>query len=175
MSQKKFYTVPFVWNRTLWVMTFVVFIAWIAYSAWNLWVIFTTDNDMGALVALLILNLTMLPLVIICEGLAPQRLEIGEKQLVILRRYKSVVIYADEVKSVEQLPKNALRGAIRTCGVGGFFGYFGSYYKSGIGVFKLYATSFDNLYLIRKWDGKSIVVSCSDPDKMNIFLNSVKH
>ena len=174
MGQKKFYTVPFMWNKTLWVMTFLVFILWAGYSAWNLWEIFTTDNNAGAVVALIVFNLTMLPTVLICEGLAPQRLEIGEKQLVILRRYKSITIYADEVKSVELLPKNALRGAMRTCGVGGLFGYFGSYYKSGIGSFKLYATSFENLYLIRKWDGKSVVISCSEPDKMDIFYNSVR-
>ena len=169
MSQNKFYTVPFVWNKTLWVMTFVVFIFWVGYSAWNLWTIFTTENDAAAVVALIVFNITMLPVVLICEGLAPQRLEIGEKQLVILRRYKSVVIYADEVKSVEPLPKNVLRGAVRTCGVGGLFGYFGSYYKSGIGSFKLYATSFDNLFLIKLVNNKSIVISCSEPEKMSHF------
>ena len=169
MSQNKFYTVPFVWNKTLWVMTFVVFIFWVGYSAWNLWTIFTTENDAAAVIALIVFNITMLPTVLVCEGLAPQRLEIGEKQLVILRRYKSVVIYADEVKSVEPLPKNALRGAVRTCGVGGLFGYFGSYYKSGIGSFKLYATSFDNLFLIKLVNNKSIVISCSEPEKMSHF------
>ena len=174
MGQKKFYTVPFVWDRTLWVMTFVVFIFWVGFSAWNIWQIFTIEDSQAPLIALLILNVIMLPTVLICEGLAPQRLEIGEQKLVVLRRYKSITIYADEVKSVELLPKNALRGAIRTCGVGGLFGYFGSYYKSGIGSFKLYATSFENLYLIRKWDGKSVVISCSEPDKMDIFFNSVR-
>ena len=67
MGEKQFYTVPFVWNKTLWVMTFAMFGLWIGYSAWMLWEIFTTDNDSGALVALIIFNLTMLPLVILCE------------------------------------------------------------------------------------------------------------
>lgn len=169
MSNKRFYTVPFTWNKMLWVMTFLVFILWAGYSLWNLWVIFHSDDNTGALIALLVFNITMLPVVIICEGLAPQRLEIGEKRLVILRRYKSITIYADEVKSVEQLPQNAMRGAVRTAGVGGLFGYFGSYYKSGIGAFKLYATSFDNLFLITLVNNKKIVISCSEPDKMAYF------
>lgn len=169
MGQKKFYTVPFVWDRTLWVMTFVVFIFWVGFSAWNIWQIFTIEDSQGPLIALLILNVIMLPTVLICEGLAPQRLEIGEKKLVILRRYKSVTIYADEVFSVDPLPKNGLRGAVRTCGVGGLFGYFGSYYKSNIGAFKLYATSLENLFLIRLANGKKIVISCSEPDKMKHF------
>ena len=64
MTPKKFYTVPFVWNKTLWVMTFLVFILWAGYSAWNLWEIFTTDNNAGAVVALIVFNLTMLPTVL---------------------------------------------------------------------------------------------------------------
>ena len=106
---------------------------------------------------------------LVCEGLAPQRLEIGAKTLVILRRYKSITIHADEVLSVDRLPKNALRGAVRTCGVGGFFGYYGHYYQGSIGAFQLYATSFDNLFLIRLANGKKIVISCSEPDKMEQF------
>ena len=168
MSDKKFYTVPFVWNKTLWVMTFAVFGLWLGFSAWNLWRIFTTD-DVMSWVPLLVFNVIMLPTMLVCEGLAPQRLEIGEKYLVILRRYKSITIYADEVLSVEQLPKTTLRGAVRTAGVGGFFGYYGSYYSGKIGSFKLYATSFDNLFLIKLINGKKIVISCSEPEKMSHF------
>ena len=136
---------------------------------WMLWQINNSNDAAPFLMELIILNVIMLPLVLVCEGLAPQRLEIGAKKLVILRRYNSITIYADEVLSVEQLPKNALRGAMRTFGVGGFFGYFGSYYKSGIGSFRLYATSFDNLFLIRLANGKKIVISCSEPEKMDAF------
>lgn len=166
MSDKKFYTVPFLWDRRLWVLTFVVFIVWIGASAW---LIYTLDTTPDNLATLIVLNVVMLPTVLICEGLAPQRLEIGEKKLVILRRYKSITIYADEVFSVDPLPKSGLRGAIRTCGVGGCFGYFGSYYKSNIGAFKLYATAFDHLFLIRLKNGKKIVISCAEPEKMSHF------
>jgi hypothetical protein len=108
---------------------------------------------------------------LVCEGLAPQRLEVGENQIVILRRYKSVVINRDDIKNVEPLPHNTMHGAIRTCGVGGLFGFFGQFYIRSIGSFLLYATSLDNLFLIRKWDGKSIVISCAEPDKMKGYLN----
>ena len=168
MGDKRFYTVPFVWNKTLWVMTFAVFGLWLGLSGWSLWKIYT-DGATEVLVELIILNAIMLPLVIICEGLAPQRLEIYEKKLVILRRYKSITIYADEVLSVDPLPKKAMTGAVRTCGVGGLFGYFGHYYQGSIGPFKLYATSMDNLFLIRLANGKKIVISCSEPEKMSHF------
>ena len=169
MNDKKFYTVPFLWNKPLWVMTFLVFALWVGVSGWLLWHVFNLEDNASAVVSLIVFNLTMLPVMLVCEGLAPQRLEIGRKRLVILRRYNSITIYADEVASVEQLPQNALRGALRTGGVGGFFGYYGNYYKSSIGGFKLYATSFDNLFLITLVSGKKIVISGSEPEKMEYF------
>lgn len=169
MNDKKFYTVPFLWSKPLWVMTFLVFALWVGVSGWLLWQVFNLEDSASAVVSLIVFNLTMLPVMLVCEGLAPQRLEIGRKRLVILRRYNSITIYADEVASVEQLPQNALRGALRTGGVGGFFGYYGNYYKSSIGGFELYATSFDNLFLITLVSGKKIVISCSEPEKMEYF------
>ena len=167
---KEFYTVPFVWNKTLWVMTFALFGLWIGLSGYMLYEIFTEENTSETLVGLIILNVTMLPMMVACEGLAPQRLEIGADKLIILRRYKSIVVHREEVKSVEPLPSAALRMAVRTCGVGGFFGYFGHYYTPILGAFRLYATSFDNLFVIEMWNGKKIVISCSEPDKMSYFI-----
>ena len=171
MSSKSFYTVPFVWDRTLWVTTFLFFILWVGVSGYMLYAIFAQPEAAKEYIfSLIVFNLIMLPTMLACEGLAPQRLEIGENQIVILRRYKSVVINRDEIRSVEPLPKSAMRGAIRTGGVGGLFGYYGNYYSRSIGSFKLYATSSTNLFLIRKWDGKSVVISCAEPDKMKGYL-----
>lgn len=170
MSKKQFYTVPFVWDKTLWAMTFACFALWIGLSGWFVFQIFTTDNDSAMIGSLIILNVVFIPTILACEGLAPQRLEIGESHIVILRRYKSVVINREEIKSVQPLSKSDMRGAIRTCGVGGLFGYFGHYYSNRLGSFKLYATSFKHLFLIKLWNGKSVVFSCDEPDKMEIFL-----
>ena len=170
MKHKKFYTIPFVWDKTLWVMTFVCFALWIGFSGWFVFQIFVTDADAAMLASLIILNVVMLPTIIVCEGLAPQRLEVGEESIVVLRRYNSVVIYRDEIKSITPLAKNDMRGVIRTCGVGGLFGYFGHYYSRKLGSFRLFATSFQNLYLIKLWNGKSIVVSCAEPEIMEQFI-----
>ena len=169
-ANKQFYTVHFVWDKRLWVITFAIFALWLGVAGFLFYNIFTQENSTEPLIALLLFNAIMLPLVLACEGYAPQRLEIGEGKIVVLRRYKSVVITREEIKSVERLPANAMRGAIRTAGVGGLFGYYGSYYSRSIGSFKLYATSFDNLFLVRKWDGKCVVISCAEPDKMEIYL-----
>ena len=170
MSSKRFYTIPFVWSKTVWVMTFAIFGLWIGGSAFLLYKFFVEGDGTAPLVELVVLNAVMLPTILLSEGYAPQRLEVGEDRIVILRRYKSVVILREEVKSVERLPDNALRFALRTGGVGGLFGYFGSYHSGSIGAFSLYATSKKNLFLIRKWSGENVVISCAEPDKMDIFL-----
>ena len=170
MSRKTFYTVPFVWDKTLWVMTFAFFIFWVALSAYMLYIIFTKSDNTYDIVSLVVFNIIMLPTMLACEGLAPQRLEIGADQIVILRRYKSVVINRSEIKSISPLSKKDFSGAIRTCGVGGLFGYFGYYYSSKLGSFRLFATSFQNLYLIKLWNEKSIVISCAEPEIMEQFI-----
>ena len=170
MGNKGFYTVPFVWSRSVWVITFSFFILWVVISAFMLYEIFTQTDNIEPLVGLILFNVIMIPTMLACEGLAPQRLEIGESQIVVLRRYKSIVINREEIKSVEQLPAKAMRGAIRTGGVGGLFGYYGKYYTRAIGSFSLYATGSKNLFLIRKWDGQNIVISCAEPDKMKGYL-----
>ena len=170
MGNKGFYTVPFVWSKSVWVITFSFFILWVGISAFMLYEIFTQAGNTESLVGLIVFNIIMLPTVLACEGLAPQRLEIGDKQIVILRRYKSVVINRDEIESVQPLSKSDFRGVVRTCGVGGLFGYFGHYYSGKLGSFRLYATSFQNLFLIKLWSGKSVVISCAEPDKMNNYL-----
>ena len=152
-------------------MTFACFALWIGLSGWFLFQILTTEgNDAALLGSLILVNVIFLPTILACEGLAPQRLEIGADAIVILRRYKSIVLERENIKSIEPLTKRDMRGAIRTCGVGGLFGYFGYYYSNKLGSFKLFATSFDNLYLIKLWSGKTIVLSCAEPDKMDKFL-----
>ena len=170
MSEKQFYTVPFVWNKTLWVMTFAVFGLWLGLSGWFLYQILTQENHSEAVASLVMLNVIMLPLIVVCEGLAPQRLEVGQSKIVILRRYKSVTIESKDVVSIDRLPDGVLgHTSVRTCGVGGLFGFFGHYYNPSIGRFLLYATSFKNLYLVRMKDDRRIVFSCSEPELLNTF------
>ena len=171
MGNKGFYTIPFVWSKKVWVITFAFFAIWLGVSVWLLCELFATANIVAPLTSLILFNAVMLLVMLWCEGYAPQRLEIGADRIVVLRRYKSVTIHLDEIQSVERLPENALRGAIRTGGVGGLFGFYGKFYTRKIGSFSLYATGSENLFLIRKWDGTNIVISCSEPDKIIKFIN----
>lgn len=164
MSEKQFYTVPFVWSRTLWVMTFAFFALWLGVSGYMLYQTAMAESMAEPIVSFVIFNVIMLLTALICEGYAPQRLEIGADRVTILRRYNSVTIYRDKVQSIERLPSSARRRAVRVGGVGGLFGYYGNYYSRSIGRFKLYATNSQNLYLIRMRSGESVVISCDEPE-----------
>ncbi|MBR2351698.1 MAG: hypothetical protein IKA70_02020 [Alistipes sp.] len=171
MGNKGFYTVPFVWGRGVWVTTFATFALWLGLSLFMLYIACTQEDIVRPVISLVLFNAIMLPMILVSEGMAPQRLEIGESKIVILRRYRSIAIRRDEVRSVERLPDNALRGALRVGGNGGLFGYYGSYYTRKLGSFELYATRLDNLFLVHLWSGKRIVISCAEPDKMEGWLS----
>ena len=71
MKSKEFYTVPFVWDKRIWAVTFAVFILWICVSIFLFYNIFTQENSTEPLIALLLFNAIMLPTILACEGYAP--------------------------------------------------------------------------------------------------------
>lgn len=172
MRDKSFHTVPFVWSRKVWFLTSLFFVLWVATSCWFVWQMRTAEDITPSLVALVLTNLVFLPTMLLCEGYAPQRLEIGASKLVILRRYDSITITTAQIRSIERLPDNALRFAVRTFGCGGLFGFFGKFYTRKIGSFSLYATRSENLYLITLLDGKKIVISCAEPELLDEFCKN---
>ena len=164
MSNKGFYTIPFVWNRKLWVMTFAFFVLWIGVSGYMLYEVCTTEQNIEEIISLIIFNVVMLPTMLLCEGYAPQRLEVGESQIVILRRYNSVTILRSIIIAIEPLSAKDKRWTANLGGCGGLFGYFGRFSNRRLGEFTMYATAMDNLYLITTADGKKWVINCSEPD-----------
>ncbi len=98
-----------------------------------------------------------------CWALSPKAIEIEGGELRVLRRaWRAATFPLSRVDGVTVLPAGALRGAVRTFGNGGLFGYYGWYYKKG--PFRLYATRTDRLVQVGI-DGKRIVVSPDDPQR----------
>ena len=116
------------------------------------------------IVVLVIAMPVLLGILIYCEGYSPQRLEVSESRLTILRRYDSVTILRSTVLEITPLEAKELSGTISVGGCGGLFGYFGTFRNRRLGSFTIYATSKEGLYLIRTSDRKQIVVGCSDRD-----------
>ena len=98
-----------------------------------------------------------------CWALSPKAIETEGGELRILRRaWPAAAFPLSRVDGVAVLPPGALRGAVRTFGNGGLFGYSGWYYKKG--AFRLYATRSDRLVEV-VIDGRRIVVSPDEPQR----------
>jgi hypothetical protein len=96
-----------------------------------------------------------------CWALGPKGLEIECGELRVRRNaWRPTSIPLAGIREIAVLPPGALRGAIRTFGVGGLFGYYGWFYKKG--AFRLWATRSDRLVEIVA-AGRRVVVSPDEP------------
>lgn len=163
MEREVVYTLPFVWSGKVWFIT-SLFFAIALYIIGVAVYAMVVGSVVAGVVALVIALPVLLGVLIYCEGYSPQRLEVSESRLTILRRYDSVTILRSTVLEIVPLEAKELSGTISVGGCGGLFGYFGGFRNRRLGNFTMYATSKKGLYLIRTSDHRQIVVGCSDGD-----------
>ena len=161
MAREVVYTLPYNWSRAVWVITFSFFIVAVAIVGVLAWAIMQ-GAVVGGVVGLVIALPILVAIVLYCEGYTPQRLEVSASQLTILRRFDSVTILCSTILSIEAISVKDMSRTVAMGGCGGLFGYFGTFSNRQIGQFKMYATSMDNLLLIRTADGDKIVIGCAD-------------
>ena len=168
MARKPVYTIPYKWNKEVWIVTSALFVGLVGTILFLIYG-FVKGMDHGLLYSLMPLVVILLGLIIGCEGYAPQYLEVGDDRIVIVRRYAGVTIHRTEIISVRPLSSKDFRGVLRLCGCDGLFGYMGKYWSKKLGKFSLYATSKSNLFLINTTTRGKIVLGCSEPEKMLEF------
>ncbi|WP_264557879.1 PH domain-containing protein [Flavobacterium sp. N1718] len=93
----------------------------------------------------------------------PTAYEITAHGLLIHRPAGVVKIASSRIRQVQPLEKAQVRFALRTFGVGGLFGYFGSFYTKSLGSMTWYLTRLDALVLIET-DREKLVLSPNDRD-----------
>ncbi len=164
------YTVIFKWNAAVWMVTSAL-ILFFAVSAGIMLFYAFRDHDAAALVGFFVISIIGLATIFISEGYSPQCLEIGDESIVVLRRYADVVIRRSEIVSIEPVPARKIRSAICVGGSCGLFGFFGRYYAKGIGEFDMYATQFDNLFLVTTVC-RRYVVGCTEPERLAHYFDA---
>jgi hypothetical protein len=128
----------------------------------------------GALIVfdfILPLAIFLIIIYLICFYLKPLRYEITEDEIIIRRLIKSVRISRSDVESLKLLDKSALKGTVRTFGVGGLFGWYGKFANSQLGDMTWYVTRRDKIVLINTSEGKKILIS---PDEAESFVTEFK-
>ncbi len=158
------YTITFRWNTAVWAITLGCVALGVALLVMAGWCLFASHRVATGL-GLLIVAAILFAVIVVAEGYAPQRLEVGDDGVVILRRYRSVKIPRNKIVSVERVSAKSVMQSFRLGGSGGLFGFFGLHYSPRMGSFELYATEFRNLVMIRTAH-KTFIVSCTEPDRL---------
>ena len=164
MSKVAVYTLPFHWSRRVWITTSLYFVFAVTLVAMQIYLAVT--HSVTAALGLLISLPILVAILIYCEGYSPQRLEISSEQITVLRRFNSVVIPRSTIVSITPIAQTDMSWTMTEGACGGLFGFFGTFRNRKLGRFTMYATTMENLYLIRIADGRKVVINCSEPDML---------
>ncbi len=162
MARERVYTLPMVWSKTVWAITLLYYVVAVVVVGVLVYQLFN-GAAVAAIVGLVVSVPVLVGIMIFCEGYSPQRLEISESQVVVLRRYDSITMPRSTILSIKPLEPKDMRWTLSVGGCGGLYGYFGSFQNRCLGSFTMYATSMDNLYLITLSNGRKIVIGCVEP------------
>lgn len=110
---------------------------------------------------------------VILSGLyyCPESIEADDSGVMLHRLLsKSKKFQYDTIQSVDTCYPSA--GALRLCGSGGFFGYWGYFNDIMIGSYFGYYGSRDYCLFIKLRDGKQYVLGCENPTSMVEYIQS---
>jgi hypothetical protein len=89
----------------------------------------------------------------------PRYLLLDDKSIVITHPIGQTVILKSDIIEVRAADRTELLGSIRLFGSGGFFGWFGTFRNSKLGVYRIYCGQLENLYLVKTLTRKYIISS----------------
>jgi len=113
-----------------------------------------------------------IPLIILVTAIlfAPLKYTINGSMIIVNRLGPNILIWIESIEEIKRLHKKELGLAIRLFGVGGFFGGYGLFYTSRIGVFNAYITNRKTLVFIKCENGQKILLSTGRAEE---FLDDV--
>lgn len=104
-----------------------------------------------------------------CWALAPKGFIVGPGRVTVDRPLMPVKIDLRPGTAVSAEGPGLLDGSLRTMGNGGLFGYYGSFWKKGVGSYLLYATRTDRFVMVD--NGKKYFLT---PDQPELFIEEVR-
>jgi hypothetical protein len=110
-------------------------------------------------------------LFVIVYLLCPNNYSISFDKLLIHRMLGDVEIDRNSIQSVQEIDESQVKNSIRTFGVGGLFGNFGTFWNGKLGKMTWYVTRKNNFVLVETKDQKKIILT---PDKPQEFVASFK-
>ena len=99
----------------------------------------------------------------------PNNYSVSSDKLLIHRMINNVEIERNNIQSVQEIDESQVKNSLRTFGVGGFFGNFGTFWNGKLGKMTWYVTRKNNFVLVETKDQKKIILT---PDKPEEFVAS---
>ena len=101
----------------------------------------------------------------------PLSISVDKTAIYINRSLKIKAIPLQNVLSVKMC--SPTMGAIRICGSGGFFGYWGWFKERDLGKYFAYYGRSSDCFLVELKNGRKYMLGCKNPQKMVEYINSM--
>ena len=113
----------------------------------------------------------LLPIATICYSflLKPVDYIISDKNVIIRRRIKTIVLTEVNIINVKLFHCHLLKNQGYISGVKGLFGYVGKTYLNGLGILRWYGTRKNKMVLITTKDHRRIIITPDEPEE---FVNA---
>ena len=98
---------------------------------------------------------------------SPRSYKLTKDHLIINRPIGDIQIALSEIEEARAIQEGEMNSTVRTFGNGGLFGYYGKYHNPQLGHMKFYTTKRNNRVLVKKTDGKKIIISPDNDDLLN--------
>lgn len=99
----------------------------------------------------------------VTKAMAPRGYSLNDIELVIDREMKPITIPLAEILEVRPVEDGLLRGSLRLMGTSGYYGYYGLFWKKGVGRYRAYATRLKGLVYV-KTEKTLFVLSPENPE-----------
>ena len=146
-------------------ITFILFAVLIFLGIKNIALLFSNTTTLSNIVSHLLILLLFVLIVLFSWIFAPVSYTLNDDFFMIRRRISNISIELESIIKIKLLTEKEIKGAIRTFGVGGVFGYFGTFYFSKIGSCTVYATQRKNMILIETKEKKKLIIT---PDEIEL-------
>ena len=133
-----------------------------------IWIEESTEVKTGMKVYI---SIFLIAILAFCYAFSIQGYELSDTEIIIKRRSGNKIIKTAAIKEIKTLEKAALKGTIRTMGVGGLFGYFGEFSNSQYGSMDWYVTRRDKIIFIATHKQR-LLLSPDDRDAFFARLNN---
>lgn len=101
-------------------------------------------------------------------------ISVSDSGITIDRKAFPVQIAYDEIKNIRAAQDGEMKGAIRTFGNGGVFGYTGPFYNKKLGSMTWYCTQRKNYIIIDRTNNKRLIITPDDPAGFISAVSSFK-